>query len=265
MRARPVWRREAEMAGVPADALLPIPLGDPALFGMLRAQDLWCVTDLDARWRVAYRFVAQDGVPVIGEVRIYPVESHDLGPGEWSGGYRGALAQAPAGGLTGEVLRSVPTRPPQAKLRDAIESWDRVAAQQGTPEWLFGPRGPLGRIGVGREALDGLRRRGGRRRQWSEADYLRIAAAYDAEVAAGNRQPTATLANESVERFGRKISPETMRDLVHGARTRDFLTEGQAGRATSRLTEDARKKLGLPPGPPTRKQPGRQRRRGGTR
>jgi len=72
--------------------------------------NVWVVHPLDEAWVAAYRLVIQKGAFVVGEVRIYPMESVKSGlrlysPGDWSGIWRGLDATVPDGGLTTTLVR----------------------------------------------------------------------------------------------------------------------------------------------------------------
>ena len=67
-------------------------------------EDLWVRVDYGP-WVAVYRLVAQQGRLVIGELRIYPAEKNTrMGPGYWSGEYRGVRAIVPKGGLNSTLV-----------------------------------------------------------------------------------------------------------------------------------------------------------------
>src|SRR5262249_11679600 len=88
------------------------------------------VLELEAApgWCAFFRLVGQGGVPVVGEVRIYPVERHPFRPlGIWSGEALGSVASVPAGGITARSLWAAQNGPP-APRGPGAESGPRVCA-----------------------------------------------------------------------------------------------------------------------------------------
>ena len=71
------------------------------------AKNCWIEADLSGGWRVAYRLAAQNGRPIVSEVRVYPAEG-GAQAGGWSGEELGMEATTvPSGGLTATLLREV--------------------------------------------------------------------------------------------------------------------------------------------------------------
>src|SRR5688572_7448137 len=65
----------------------------------------WLEAPIDRQWTVAYRLLVQDGIPVIGELRIFPTEKlENRLPGEWSASLLGVEAKAHPGGITTGVI-----------------------------------------------------------------------------------------------------------------------------------------------------------------
>src|SRR5687768_14691386 len=59
-------------------------------------------------WIVAYRILPQGGVPVIGEVRVFPRKPRTTDtPGRWDGEVLGLSVEVPEGGLATRHLRRV--------------------------------------------------------------------------------------------------------------------------------------------------------------
>src|SRR5262245_39889759 len=97
---RPVDGHLARAAGVPEGHLRPLEeLTGVKRLRALRTIDMWCVVDLDERWRVAYRLAVQGGAVIVSEVRVYPREAPVLegavGIGQWRAEYLGAAAPVP--------------------------------------------------------------------------------------------------------------------------------------------------------------------------
>lgn len=77
--------------------------------------NVWMMRLLRAEWMAVYRLVIQDGAFAVAEVRIYPREDFNYPKddkqaplpllGVWSGEWRGIDAKAPAGGITGNLIR----------------------------------------------------------------------------------------------------------------------------------------------------------------
>src|SRR5262245_19968719 len=73
----------------------------------VQPEDAWVEAELSDDWRIAYRLFAQDGQPVIGEVRIF-LKENDIArpPGEWSALVLGSKATVPRGGITARMLHN---------------------------------------------------------------------------------------------------------------------------------------------------------------
>jgi hypothetical protein len=93
---------------------------------------VWLEAPITDDWTGAYRLLIQDGMPVIGEVRIFPTENtKGRQPGEWSIAKLGNLAIVPKGGLTISLLREVKLGIVRTKIAAALELF-----RQRVPELL---------------------------------------------------------------------------------------------------------------------------------
>ena len=84
--------------------------------------EVWVEIRLDADWVAVYLIEAEDGQPVIAELRVVPYEDDVeqnalLGPGEWS---RGSV---PPGGVPLEKLRRLPSGRILDVVRERIQQW----------------------------------------------------------------------------------------------------------------------------------------------
>jgi hypothetical protein len=190
----------------------------------------WLEAPLDDGWLVALRLSAQDGWPVVAELRVFPDEGDDRDsrwPGCWSAERLGYLAPVPPGGLTARKLREVRLETflrEQAKQllaqRDTILRRDHATAGTDNPE-LTHP---------------------GRKRAGSKSDLelAQVAQEYierchDPRTA---QRPTAALA---AARAG--WTTTYARDQVHAARERGLLTSLGRGRQGGTLTPKAERLL----------------------
>lgn len=196
----------------------------------LRLDDLWVEQDLTSEWRVALRLVSEHGRPVVGEARVFPIESRTQGPGRWSAEEKGSKAAAPAGGLPTEILRRV-------KLGIAHETFPAVMRYQARhlkddPFDIMG----LDSIGISRAAVDSPKRPG--RRGQSDLFYAELARDYVALVENGERAPVQELAAR------RHYSPGTVSLQIYDARhARGVLSESPRGKAGGHLTMYGRRLL----------------------
>jgi hypothetical protein len=178
-----------------------------------RVREWWVENDLGDGWRVAHRILIQDGLPIVGEVRVYPAEK-GAQAGRWSAEHLGEAATSPKGGVTGRLLQRV-------RIDDARETFDDMRRR---------------RLLLGTPALPDLARirhdathnpgRGGH----PDAFYAAVAAAYLAKLHAGATTPTDALADDL------NLRPQRLRDLLRAARTRGLLTQPPRGRAGGELT-----------------------------
>ena len=169
--------------------------------------DLWLEQRI-GEWIAAYRVIAAQGRPWIGEIRIFPADTifeRERPKGEWvSGTLAGVRATVPAGGVTARILAEVKPR-----------RWRRIAEQvirvlyrtRGRSHPLLRPFTPYGpkrvRSPRGRKALP--------------AEFYRaIAAEFDAARRAG-LPPVKTLMKK------RHAQESCVRGWIHRARRDGFL------------------------------------------
>jgi hypothetical protein len=197
---------------------------------------VWIVLPVDDDWDSYVRCEAEDGHPVIAELRVLPrldtpgVPAHrDRDADRW---VQVTLGQAPesavpSGGLTARALRRV-------HLGRAIE-----LAYGQLEEWLerdqrYGRPLPSK---FTREAVSVPRRPG--RKGRDDRFYAVVAAAYVDALKMGSRQPVRAAARTLSQRSGGTYEPAYVRDLLHGARQRGLLTRPPKVRAGGELTEKA--------------------------
>lgn len=213
----PVFASDAKCAGIPPQEWRELDLES---FRMARKHgvagpvvqvlrgDVWVEQSLEDEWIAAYRLVPQDGLPVVAELRIFPMEKDRSGPGEWSGTLRGIEAPVPAGGLTSRIAHSVRTGIVTDVLRQLKEKVREMAKTQALgPEFIALEffRKPVAKpkraIRLGRPDIF----------------YARLAREYMKLLRAGTKDVNQQLAQQQ------NVSPEKIRDMIHQARKRGLL------------------------------------------
>jgi hypothetical protein len=171
-----------------------------------RVADFW-IEHRTGAWIAAYRIVAANGRPWIGEIRVFPAGDFSERPkGEWvEGTLAGVQAPVPIGGLTGKVL---------ADLQP--QRWRRAAAHvirslYGTPA---GARMPVMKLFAPYAPKRVHSARG--RTPLSDEFYTEIARKYTEALGAGHR-PVQTLMKLY------KAPENRVRGWIHRARQRGFL------------------------------------------
>jgi hypothetical protein len=218
--------------------LLPEPYKDrverldvkPIPVPIVKNPEAWFEVDLDAHWRAAYRVLQQAGRPVIGEVRVFPIEQDNEGrqPGEWSGAFVGLHAQVPAGGITARLLRRVRLGDASGShFVDGLKEWERFLEHVPGAKRFF--------TSQGFRSTRPTRRRGGRR-GWSLDDLL-AASVFYVEIGKSSPHPVAELAKQW------KLKRTQARDLLQTARLKGLLTGGRQGRTSRTLTDHAKQLL----------------------
>jgi hypothetical protein len=187
----------------------------------------------------AYRILAVDGVPVVGEVRIFPdeppaVRRNSIGghsdPGEWSVERLGPDAEVPIGGLPSNALRAVKldhVRLYWPRIFPLFRGWERPESWGFTAGGVAPRRGPHG---------------------LGDLFYARWAERYVAHAKNTSRPIQALLAEEQAAGHV-WISAAYIRDVIKEARNRRLLTRPpsrkgkKGGRAGGRLTVAAERLL----------------------
>jgi hypothetical protein len=190
-------------------------------------RSVWVEAPLGEAWTVAYRLVVQRGVPVVGEMRIFPHDEYPgRHPGEWRGVFLQAATAAPEGGLTARLLRQVRVGEHMKVMGQILEKLRGELSHLGLtmPPPRRTPR-PV-KIQDRKHRQDGL--------------YARLAEAYVAAFNAGSRTPSADVARRW------KLSAAKVRDLLFKARRRRLLTAAPNGKSGGELTEKAYAILGEP-------------------
>jgi hypothetical protein len=203
----------------------PLTVRDQRLYRAVNVSDTVFEQEIGDDWRVFYRIVNQDGVPVVGEVRLYPLEPQGSRPeGTWSGEVLGTAASVPLGGITASLLR---------RVRIDYQALARlVRLRRGAPEksliaWA------IERRDFRTERRRRSRRPGAGRPQTRPEVLARAAVIY--EQALRRRRPPLQAISKQL---GMKVS--TVRGLVARTRRDGFLEPAKAkqgvlhGRATKR-------------------------------
>jgi hypothetical protein len=192
-------------------------------------------------WVVASRVVADErGLPVLGEVRIFPAEpTHHSEPGEWSG------SAVPRAGLPWTLPRRGVALSEHARFASNMISgalWTRGKRTDRISLYLVGALTAAG-FNVGavkapaalRDAPSSNR---GRPKVWSDADCARVALIYDAAIEA-NRSPQRDVAAA----VGKPIT--VARNLIARARRLGKIPKAakQGRRAIERLSAAQRDAL----------------------
>jgi len=184
----------------------------------------WVMRPINAEWMAAYRLVIQDGAFVVGELRIYPVESVDSGPGsyslgDWSGIWRGLGATVPDGGLTNTRAREAAKMNPSLTasrgiLRDLKRRYPAFNDLQEYGLATFDPPKPVNPSGgtLGRP----------------RGFYRAVAKEYARARQRNSRHP-----NQDVMLALKMDSNAQARDAVYKARKLGFLPPTTRGRAKS--------------------------------
>jgi len=220
----------------------PTPL-TPGRFRLsqVHVENVWVMSDLGNGWVVAYRLVAQGSNFVIGEVRVYPLETQamlNLKTGRtraspvdaawWSGNVKGVRASVPPGGISSRILKRVTVGAHITDAREVFKQLDARARTKGRASSVLEAiasrygvtdlRRPQ-RIGSSESGPRGLPR----------SVYVRTAQAYLAHLKGG--RPVQDAARELGE------TPQKVRDRILRARRMGILDPAPSrGRAAAGLS-----------------------------
>lgn len=205
--ARQRHEKTAHELGLPSFRYKQTPDGD---------REIWVNLPL-GEWEAQARVEAQDGQPVVAELRVAP----------WRHWKAECSPATPAGGLTARELRRL--RLGEA-LAAAHEKIDFLLGRDAHPESVLNIE-PLGfeRGKLGKPAGRAPR---------SDDYYATVAMAYVDAVRAGSRSPVADAA-QALGGFDRTY----VRDLLSEARRRELLSRPPKGRAGGELTDKGREAL----------------------
>jgi hypothetical protein len=217
-------------AWVPMDAAAHL----PADWQLVTVREAWVEASIGEDWIAAYRLVPKNGVPVIGELRVFPAEPHRPGPGRWSGEWLGVGASASSGGLTARLLRRVPTTPHVRLVADLLRKWREEMGGDRALRRLWGDAPSLPDDArpqphptpTGTARATGKRGRKGRPKE----EVARIAAAYSSAIAIGSRRPV----RDVVQKL--RLDSSQVRDVIYRARKLGFLTRTTSGIPAGILT-----------------------------
>ena len=188
----------------------------------------WFERPLDDDWFIAYQLFVQAGIPVIGELRIFPREDfRRRPPGEWSASLLGVEAKVPAGGITAPLLRKVKFGTVKTKTAETLKEYrtavPELMSHLGLQIKEIAPRPPK-REKRGRPAL-------------SDRECARIADFYARRCVEESRSPV----SDTAKHF--RISMATARTRIATARIRGFLTHSQPGQGWGEITGKTRQVL----------------------
>ena len=226
---QPVRLKEAHRLGVELKSVC-----ERYGIGTVKTGEYWVEFPLDEQWIAACRMFAQDGQPVVGELRIFPSEtSRPVCGGRWSAEILGDMAKVPPGGLTARLLRKVRigghVQHFTKSLKDSIFGWERIKWQ----------RWPPVRAGFVPPVDRNIRRLG--RKGKPDLFYAKIAKVYVSWLQSGSRKPVEKIAE------ARNLDSKRVRAMIHQARKRNLLTLGRQGRPGGSLTDRCREVLGKSP------------------
>lgn len=188
----------------------------------------WLEVEVDKDWTAAARLAVQEGRVIVSELRVFP-RDRELGAGVaglWRGEVLGTHATVPVGGLKSELLRRVRIPKYAARARDVVESWRRAGGMAEESARVSLP---------GLAASTPGRRRTGR----PDRFYAELAAEYVRTIEKGSRRPVEDI------RTRRRLATAQVRDLIHEARERGFLSKGEQGAAGGYLLPKAEQLLGI--------------------
>jgi len=173
---------------------------------------------IDPNWMAAFRLVVQDGRTVVAEVRLFPLEKGERrAPGMWSAERIGDAAVVPPGGITAALMREIPFRP-----------LPRIAARYSSPSGV-----PAGSSESKPPAKGGARKSRRGRKPRPDIVVAAVAKAYVDAVNTG-KSPLEHIGSEVDLPDGTNI-----RDVIHQARKRGFLSPTSQGRVGGELTPRA--------------------------
>jgi hypothetical protein len=157
-------------------------------------------------WQTSVRFVIRDGRPVVAQLRVTPFQAY-----QWS-----EPMDIPRQGLTASDLRKIHIQWDDDLHAHFAEKWSEFGAE----------------VAVSR-------RRAGRYERKDDDWYAEKAVDYLNALRQAPSRPNAWLA----EQYGRqrqRVTRNNVRDYVHGARVRGFLTSGRQGWAGAEPTDKLR-------------------------
>ena len=182
-------------------------------------------------WVAWYRLVAEEGTPVIAELRIFPLEASSTGLET----YTPTPTSVPAGGLLSGIARKA--RPDF--IRRLSHAYFEHAGDGRSPEFVEFVDLNMRRAGFDPDrAKLPARTKGGQQLRVSDVHVAAVAAEYANRVRSGSRKPRA----ETAEHFDQ--TSEWVRDCLLRARKAGILSPSPGhGRSGGNLTEKGSKLL----------------------
>jgi hypothetical protein len=231
-RGHPVDRAWAHALGIPGEALQA---PDPRRLAVVRTDNIWLEEPLGAAWVVAYRLSAQQGMPVVAELRVFPAESdRPRGQvGEWSATVLGSRARVPSGGVTARLLRAIRVGAHHRAAGQTFRMLRRALAQS-IPEAL---ETQVLSDAFDRHALAGPPMPGRRGVPQAPVIYAALAATYATAIQTGHAAPARLVA----ERHG--LDRARARKALYRARALGLLTKASQGQRGGVLTPKAKRLL----------------------
>lgn len=206
-----------------------------------RRPEGWVQQPLGDGWVASYRLMVKEGRPVIAEVRIH------LDDGRGQGNWSEAPADLPGEGVPAQALRRLGLKVAKEQFAAFHRELER--------DREFATLVPPSTYALG-SALHS--RRPGRKGH-PESFYVLFALAYLDRLGKGSAHPIKDLAARPPVRIsgyvsGRNVTSEaSVRDIIHQARRKGFLTSSPPGRAGGHLTPKAKQafleQIGLLPAP----------------
>ncbi len=203
---------------------------------MRHRRSIWFELPAAEGFVAAYRIVAKRRKPIVAEVRLFPEEGGRTHGGRWSGD----AAVVPEGGIPGKALRAL-------RLKDPMQQYPEILANLQRRHGADAAKRLLDEFALSRRSHLVPRRPG--RKGRSDEFYAVWAVAYVGRLKAGSRRPVKDLAMTPPIHIrghvsdAKKASEDTVRDIIHEARARGFLTAAPEGKAGGELTPRAERVL----------------------
>jgi len=208
---------------------VPLPIASRPDTIEILTEEIWVEAELNDGWIAAYRLLPQEGVPVIGELRIFPKSPRNARqPGLWDGALLGSDVTVPKGGLTARLLRRARVGAHHRFGNKAVALFPESEISRVAPA-------SLPRVQQGRSAR--VSGKGGRPKL-PDLVYARVAAAYERACMRGDDSPVRTAATAA------RLPLVRVRTMLHVARIRGLLTTRGQGLVGGVLTPKARAVLG---------------------
>ncbi len=216
-----------------------LPTTGRAAFTFPTGLAIWSVGTIDD-WMLALRFVSRDGVPILSEMRVFPVESdtgEDHTPTEWTG----SPDAVPGNGLQAAFVKNLALGRIEGQVRQALSDhhhpvWqgDRNSYDNEPPDHYMEWLDLTSRSSIDPKRTPSPQRPG--RPALSDEHLAAVALLYTTALARGI--PTTAYIETQMEKGGEHLP---IASWVDKARKRGFLTPSpKPGRPGGELTKKAR-------------------------